>query len=106
MIFELRRYQIKTGKMAAWHELMNKTIIPYQVSKGVVVVACFCVPAEPDTFIWIRRFKNEAEQQALSAAMYDSDEWLNVIKPQVAALMIAEEKVVTDLIATDYSPIQ
>ena len=32
--FELRIYQVLPGKMSDWLELMENTIIPFQVSKG------------------------------------------------------------------------
>ena len=35
--FELRIYQVNPGKMKEWVELMEKVILPFQVSKGMVI---------------------------------------------------------------------
>ena len=35
--FELRIYQVFQGKMIEWLELMENTIIPFQVSKGMII---------------------------------------------------------------------
>ena len=39
--FELRTYKIVPGKMSEWVEFMEKTIMPYQVSKGMVINGLF-----------------------------------------------------------------
>ena len=41
MLFELRQYRIKDGKRDQWVRLMEEQIIPFQTSKGVVVVGSF-----------------------------------------------------------------
>ncbi|HCK11658.1 MAG TPA: NIPSNAP family containing protein, partial [Candidatus Latescibacteria bacterium] len=60
--FELRQYRIKDGRMNEWVEFMETEIIPYQVSKGMVVVGSFVAEEEEDLYIWIRRFENEEER--------------------------------------------
>ncbi len=47
MFFELREYRIKSGKRGKWVKLMEEKIIPFQVSKGMVVVGSF-VPQTGD----------------------------------------------------------
>ena len=61
--FELRQYRIKDGRMNEWVEFMETEIIPYQVSKGMVVVGSFVAEEEEDLYIWIRRFENEEERE-------------------------------------------
>ena len=39
--FELRIYQVFPEKMTEWLELMEKTIIPFQVSKGMIIHGSF-----------------------------------------------------------------
>ena len=39
--FELRIYQVFPGKMIEWLELMEKIIIPFQVSKGMIIHGSF-----------------------------------------------------------------
>ena len=39
--FELRVYQISPGKMDEWVSYMEKTIMPFQVEKGMVIHGSF-----------------------------------------------------------------
>lgn len=41
-VYELRQYKVRPGKMTEWLALMEGEIIPYIVSKGMVVNASFC----------------------------------------------------------------
>ena len=61
MFYELRRYKINAGRMDEWVEFMERTIIPFQVSKGMVIAGSF--RGEDDTtYVWLRRFASEAER--------------------------------------------
>ena len=51
MFFELREYRTQPGKRAEWVELMETEIIPYQISKGMVVVGSFTGEQEEDLYI-------------------------------------------------------
>ena len=35
--YELRQYKVKPGKLAEWVKIMEEEIIPFQVSKGMVL---------------------------------------------------------------------
>jgi hypothetical protein len=35
--FELRQYKVRRGKMDAWLKMFDEEIMPFQVSKGMVV---------------------------------------------------------------------
>jgi hypothetical protein len=41
VFFELRHYKVKPGKMDGWVKIMEEQIIPFQVSKGMVICASF-----------------------------------------------------------------
>lgn len=97
MFFELREYRTKPGQREKWVEYMENVIIPYQVSKGMVVVGSFVSPEEDDLYVWIRRFDSEEERERLYEAAYQSDEWKNVIAPQIPAMMDRERIVVRRL---------
>ena len=106
MLFELRQYHIRPGKMAAWLELMEGEIIPYQISKGVVVVGSFVGEDDDSVYIWIRRFENEAHRQELYEAVYESDYWKEVLGPKVPELMDRAKIQVTRLNPTPRSVIR
>ena len=94
MFFELREYHTRPGQREAWVKFMEEVIIPFQVSKGMVIVGSFVGQEEDDLYIWMRRFDSEEQCQRLYDAVYQSDEWKNVIAPQIPAMMDRERTVV------------
>ena len=103
MFFELREYRTKPGQREAWVRFMEEVIIPFQVSKGMVVAGSSVSTEEDDLYVWIRRFDSEEQCEALYQAVYQSDEWKNVIAPQIPAMMDRERTVVRRLEATPKS---
>jgi hypothetical protein len=106
MFFELRQYRMRPGKEDAWVKYMEELIIPFQVSKGMVIVGSFVAPEEPDLYVWIRRFASEAEREQQYHDVYQSDEWKNRIGPPIGDLIDREQIKVTRLTATPRSVIQ
>ncbi len=89
MFFELREYQIKEGKLAEWVQFMDETLIPFQVSTGMIIVGSWFIE-ETNKYIWIRRFENEAEKKALYQAAYENEMWLDELKPIVNTMLDRE----------------
>ena len=106
MFLELRKYRIKPGFREEWVKFMEEEIIPFQISKGMVVVGSFLGEEEDDLYVWIRRFQNEEERKRLYKEVYESDYWRNELSPRVGELMDREKIVVTRLEATPKSVIQ
>lgn len=61
-LYELREYKVREGKMPAWLTMMEGEVIPYLVSKGIVINASFCVADDETKYVWIRRFEDEADR--------------------------------------------
>jgi hypothetical protein len=104
--YELRQYAIRPGMMAAWLELMEQEIIPFQVSKGMVITASFRGESDDSVYIWMRRFESEAERERLYSAVYDSDHWKDQIRPRIGELMDREQIKVLRIVPTRVSPAQ
>jgi len=105
-VFELRQYRMKPGQKDAWVKLMDEEIVPFQTQQGMVIVGSWVGEAEPDLFVWIRRFDSEEERVRLYEAVYQSDRWKNDIGPRVGELIDRERIVVTRLLATPHSVIR
>jgi hypothetical protein len=103
MFFELRQYRIKEGQRDRWVALMEQKIIPFQVSKGMVVIGSFVGEAEDDLYVWIRRFESEVERARLYKEVYESDYWRTDIKPLADEMLDRDRMVVTRLEATPNS---
>jgi len=96
-MYELRQYRIKKGKMKEWVKLMESTIIPFQVSKGMVIVASFTAPEDPTLYVWLRRFSTAAQRKRQYDAVYASGHWKTNIAPRIDKLMDRARMVVTTL---------
>ena len=106
MFFELRHYRCNPGKRDAWVKFMEDVIIPFQVSKGMVIVGSFTAEDDDNSYIWIRRFASEEERVALYAAVYETDFWKNEVAPKVTELLDRSQSVITRIAPTAKSPIQ
>lgn len=106
MLFELRQYKIRPGQMERWVRLMEDEIIPFQVARGMVILGSFCGEADPDTYVWLRRFADEEERVRQYADVYRSDHWREKLAGPVSEMLIREEIKVTRLTPTAKSPIQ
>jgi NIPSNAP len=105
MLFELRQYRVYPGQRDRWVKFMEEVIIPFQVSKGMVVVGSFVADEDPDAYVWIRRFENEQEREQLYKAVYESDHWKNEIAPRVSEMLDRPQMVITRLQPTPRSVI-
>lgn len=106
MFFELREYRTLPGQRENWVKFMEEEIIPFQVSKGMVIVGSFVGEEEDDLYIWVRRFNSEEDREALYEAVYQSDRWLNDIGPKVPEMLDRDKIVVRRIEATPHSVIQ
>jgi hypothetical protein len=105
VFFELRQYRALPGKRDEWVKYMEEVIIPFQVSKGMVIVGSFVGQEEDDLYIWIRRFESEEQREALYAAVYQTDFWKNEVGPKVGEMLDRPRMVITRIEATPTSVI-
>ena len=106
MLFELRQYRTKPGQRERWAKFMDEIIIPYKISKGMVIVASFVGEAEEDLYVWIRRFDNEEERVRLYKEVYENDYWQKEISPLVGEMLDRTKTVVSRLNPTPMSVIR
>ena len=106
MFYEFRQYTIKDGKRKEWVKLMEEEIIPFQVSKGMVVLGSFVDEEDDSTYYWIRRFKNEKERERLYKAVYESDFWTNDLGPRIGTMLNRKTIKVKRIVPTPKSVIQ
>ena len=106
MFFELREYRTLSGERENWVNFMEEIVIPFQVSKGMVILGSFVGQEEDDLYIWVRRFEDEAEREKLYEAVYESDVWQNDIGPKIPTMMDRSKVVVRRIEASSRSVIQ
>jgi NIPSNAP len=98
--YELRQYKVLPGKMNEWVKIMEEEIIPFQVSKGMVICGSFRGETDDSVYVWLRRFESEAEREALYKAVYESDHWKTKIGPRAPGYLDRSAAVVTRIIPT------
>jgi hypothetical protein len=104
--YELRQYKVLPGKMDEWVKIMEEEIIPFQVSKGMVICGSFRGETDDSAYVWLRRFESEAEREALYKAVYDTDHWKTKIAPRVPQCLDRAAMVVTRIVPTAKSTAQ
>ncbi len=103
MFYELRQYRTLPGKREEWVAYMENEIIPFQVSKGMVIAGSFVGEEEDDLYVWLRRFDSEEERERLYEAVYESDHWKDSIGPTVPTMIDRSKTVVTRIEPTGKS---
>ncbi len=106
MLYELRQYTCTAGNREAFIKVMEEDIIPFQVSQGMVILASFAGEEDENTYVWMRRFKDEDERLKLYDAVYKSDHWNKVIAPKIGNMLDRTGIKVTRLTPTAKSPLQ
>jgi hypothetical protein len=101
--YELRQYHVRPGKMREWVKIMEEEIIPFQVSKGMVISGSFSGETDDSVYVWLRRFDSETEREALYKAVYETDYWKTKIAPRVPDCLDREKMVVTRIVPTSKS---
>ena len=106
MFYELRQYKIRPGRMVDWVEIMENDIIPFQVSRGMVITGSWRGEEDDTVYVWMRRFESEAERERLYKAVYESDYWKNDVAPRVTEMMDRSAMRVTRIVPTPRSVAQ
>ncbi|MGA8192186.1 MAG: NIPSNAP family protein [Acetobacteraceae bacterium] len=104
--YELRQYHVRPGRMDEWVRIMEQEIIPFQVSKGMVICGSFRGETDDSAYVWIRRFDSEAQREALYKAVYETDHWKIKIAPRVPECLDREKMVITRIVPTPKSTMQ
>ena len=106
MFYELRQYKIHAGRMDEWVEFMETEIIPFQVSRGMVITGSWRGEEDETVYVWMRRFESEPECERLYKEVYESEFWKNDVAPRVTELMDRSAIRVTRIVPTPKSVAQ
>src|SRR5258708_40374326 len=104
--YELRQYHVLPGRMAEWVKVMEEEIIPFQVSKGMVICGSFQGETDASVYVWLRRFESEEQRVELYKAVYETDFWKTKIGPQIPDLLDRDKMVITRIVPTSKSTVR
>lgn len=103
MFYEVRRYQTRPSQREVLVRYMDDVVIPYMSAHGMSVIASFTDEQDPDAYVWIRRFDDEAHREAAYAAVYESHRWIDDMAPVVGPLLDTEGTTITRVTPTSRS---
>ena len=103
--YELRQYKVKPGKMDEWVRMMEEEIIPFQVSKGMVICGSFRGEEDESCYVWLRRFESEQQRKELYEAVYESDYWKNDMSPRIPDYLDRPNNVIQRIVPTPKSTV-
>ena len=86
--------------MDEWVNFMEKEIIPFQISKGMVITGSFRGEKDDTTYIWLRRFEDEKSREKLYKDVYESDHWKNTIAQHIPDLLDRDGMIITRIVPT------
>ena len=104
--YELRQYKVLPGKLEDWVRIMEQEIIPFQISKGMVICGSFQGETDPSIYIWLRRFESEAQREQLYKDVYESEFWKTQIAPKVPDYLERGASIITRMVPTPKSTMQ
>ena len=104
--YELRQYFVRPGKMDEWVKIMEEEIIPFQVSKGMVICGSYRGETDDSIYFWIRRFESEAQREQQYKDVYESDYWKNEIAPKTPEYIVRGANIINRVVPTPRSSVQ
>jgi hypothetical protein len=104
--YELRQYKVLPGKMDGWVKIMEEEIIPFQVSKGMVICGSYRGETDDSVYFWIRRFDSEAQREQQYKDVYESEYWKNKIAPKTPEYLVRGANIINRVVPTPRSPVQ
>jgi hypothetical protein len=104
--YEIRQYKIHPGRMDEWVRIMEEEIVPFQVSKGMVICGLFRHETDESVWFWIRRFESEAQREQQYKDVYESDYWKTKIAPKAPEYVVRGGNIISRVVPTPRSPMQ
>ena len=86
MLLEIRKYTIVAGRRDEFVEFFDSEVLPAMEAVGMNVVGQFTSSEDEETFWYLRSFADEAERETLSAAFYESPEWLEQLRDRALSM--------------------
>ena len=73
--FELRQYAMKPGRRDELITLFERAFVETQEAAGIRLIGLFRDMDQPDRFVWMRGYPDQAARKPALEAFYNSDHW-------------------------------
>lgn len=74
-VFELRQYAMRPGRRDELIALFERAFVETQEAAGIRLIGLFRDLDQPDRFVWMRGYPDQAARQPALNAFYNSDHW-------------------------------
>ena len=75
LAFELRQYAMKPGRRDELITLFERAFVETQEAAGIRLIGLFRDLDQPDRFVWMRGYPDQAARRPALNAFYNSDHW-------------------------------
>ena len=82
-IIEVRVYKVAEGKMDEWERFLHEKLVEPQEKAGIKILNAYRTLEDENLFVWSRQFSSKANMPKERAAFYESDQWKNVLYPEL-----------------------
>ncbi|MDA8016104.1 MAG: hypothetical protein MPN21_01550 [Thermoanaerobaculia bacterium] len=100
-LVEIRIYKLKSGQREHFIRAFENHL-GVQVENGLRVVGQFRALDDPDTFVWIRAFRDQEERLRLTRQHYFSDGFLDGMRHQVGDLLESSQVLLVEPTALSF----
>ena len=90
-IIEVRVYKIAPGKMDEWERFFHDKLVEPQEKAGMKILSAYRTLEDENLFVWSRQYSNKKNMAAERAGFYESDLWLNTLRPELSAKGLVEK---------------
>jgi quinol monooxygenase YgiN len=80
MYYEVRTEHANAGQGRELAQYFDETVVPLHQELGMQVVGTFTAVDDPDAFVWIRRFEDDAEREGIVDAVHRDPRFKAVVE--------------------------
>lgn len=84
-IIEVRVYKIAPGKMDEWERFFHDKLVAPQEKAGIKILNAYRTLEDENLFVWSRQYSSKKNMAAERAGFYESELWLNTLRPELRA---------------------
>ncbi len=90
-VIEVRVYKIAPGKMDEWERFFHDKLVEPQEKAGIKILSAYRTLEDENLFVWSRQYSSKKNMAAERAGFYESELWLNTLRPELRAKGLVEK---------------
>lgn len=86
MLLEIRTYTLQPGRREEFVAFFENDVMPAMQDVGMSLYGPFVSEEDPNVFVYLRTFRDEAQRHQQASAFYASDAWLGSMRDRALAM--------------------